>query len=180
MTTNSQAIRDEVRRIGQRELKAQYCYLDQALPVEWDDMGSSSRLDELQAAVLRLKLRHLDGWNTRRQAHAQTYARLLQGVPIVIPAERDGESHVYHHYVIQAPDRDRTSRALLDRGISIRVPSVLPAYRRLVNSQQGRLVGDLPVNERVIPRAISLPMYPELEPEQLAYVAESLREVLHA
>jgi len=178
VTTNSRAISEEIRRLRNHGLAL--CGEPPNASVTYDphEIGISSALDELHAAVLRIKLRRLDSWNARRRAHAQTYLRLLQELPIVPPTERDGDGPVYHFYVIRAPERDRTCRTLRDRGVGVGIHNASPVYRRLAATRKARVAGDLTVTEELATQVLSLPMYPELEPEQLAYVADCLREAI--
>ena len=179
VSTNSRAISEEVRRLRQHGISNRCEHQSDLLVGEPNgEIGISSNLDELHAAILRLKLRRLDAWNTRRRAHAQTYVRLVQGLPIIAPVEQEEGSHVYHLYVIQTPDRDYTLRSLRDRGIGVGVHSASGVYRPLVASHRARVVGNLPVTEHLANQVLSLPMYPELEPDQLSYVAECLKEAM--
>lgn len=136
--------------------------------------GGNSRLDELQAAVLRVKLRHLDQENARRREIAHVYAHRLADAGLVLPACRGEAQHVYHQYVVRTPRRDALQAYLRELGIGtlIHYPQAIhqqPAYA-------GRVVtGDnLPHTEQVVPQVLSLPMYPELTAEQVAYVAEAM------
>jgi dTDP-4-amino-4,6-dideoxygalactose transaminase len=165
VTTNSRAVAEGIRRLRNHGSSAKY---------EHEEMGVNSRLDELQAAVLRIKLPHLDRWNARRRAHAQTYARLLQDLRVKPPVERCGSSHVYHIYVIQASERERVRRAMVDRGVDTGVHYPIPIHRQAASLGIGRMAGDLRVTEELSEEILSLPMYPELEPEQLSYVASCL------
>jgi dTDP-4-amino-4,6-dideoxygalactose transaminase len=175
VTTGSRAVADEVRRLRNHGVAPAVDQHAAIIDVARDGFGINSRLDELHAAVLRVKLRHLDAWNAQRRRHAAAYDQLLAGTPIVTPRERDDASHVYHYYVVQVPDRERARRALRDRGIETAVHYPVPLYRRGGSSEIGRVVGDLGVTEELARRVLSLPMYPELEPSQLAYVADCLR-----
>lgn len=136
--------------------------------------GFNRRLDTLQAAVLRVKLRHLDSWNASRGDHAALYNTLLADSDCVLPREAPYAESVWHLYVIQTDDRDALA-AYLDRrhistGIHYPVPIHLqPAYRDL-----GYQAGDFPVSERCADRILSLPMYPELTPELVHCVSRSI------
>ncbi len=137
--------------------------------------GWNTRLDELQAAILRVKLKYLDADNDRRRQRAAMYDEMLQGV-VATPIELADTRHVYHLYVIRSPQRDRLMKHLADRGIgsAIHYPQPIhlqPAYR-------GRLgdVGSLPETEKAAKEILSLPMFPELNESDLKTVAEAIRE----
>ena len=137
-------------------------------------LGFNSRPDELQCAVLRLKLRHLDDWNERRRQHAARYHTLLARLPIQRPELIRGGEHVYHQYVIRSPARDQLRSALAARGIGTGIHYPLPVHLQPACRQLGYTEGDLPITEQLAREILSLPMYPELTPEQLAYVADSI------
>lgn len=139
--------------------------------------GFNSRMDGLQGAVLNVKLNHLDQWNRQRQDCARIYGRLLKGLPgIHIPDEAPGNAHVYHLYVIRCERRDALRTFLAENGIAtgIHYPIALPnlkAYRYL-----GHHPGDFPVAGRYQDEILSLPMYPGLSQEMIAWVAEKIGE----
>ncbi len=138
--------------------------------------GYNSRLDELQAAVLDVKLRWLDADNDRRRGIAARYTAGLAGLALDLPVERPGCLHVYHQYVIQSAERDQLQRHLANSGIqtSILYPLAVhqqPAYRD--RAIIGR--GGMEVTERVVQRILSLPLYPELENGEVEKVIETVR-----
>ena len=138
-------------------------------------VGYCSRLDEIQAAVLRTKLPYLREWTAARRGNAETYRGLLSEVPIKLPEEKAGNKHVYHQFTIRSSDRDRLKDYLKSREIDsgIYYPSPLhleEAYRYL-----GYKPGDLPEAERACREVLSLPVFPELTDQQLAHVAGSIR-----
>ncbi len=139
--------------------------------------GINSRLDGLQAAVLGVKLRHLDAWTLQRQRHARWYSESLKGAGVVTPAEPDGVSPVYHLYVVRVPGgcRSALQQHLEASGIrtGIHYPIALPflnAYRHLNHSS-----ADFPEASRASGEILSLPMFPELTEEQLAHVVNTIR-----
>jgi dTDP-3-amino-3,4,6-trideoxy-alpha-D-glucose transaminase len=139
--------------------------------------GVNSRLDELQAALLRVKLRHLAEWNTRRRRWAARYDELLSGTGLVLPeAPRDGE-HVYHLYVVRAKERDWLQAALRERGVGTDIHYPLPAHLQPIYTHLAQ-PGSLPVTERLAREMLSLPMYPELTLPEVEAVAMTVREVL--
>lgn len=137
--------------------------------------GYNSRLDELQAAVLRVKLRYLWAENERRRALAARYTTGLFGNGLILPVERPGVTHVYHQYVVRHSRRDLLRERLAAQRIGTLVHYPLPVH--LQPAYQGRVwVGPgLPVTERVAREVMSLPMFPELQDEQADRVVEALR-----
>jgi len=140
-------------------------------------LGTTSRLDELQAAVLRVKLRHLDGWNAARCALAAEYMRRLAGLPgLSLPAEPAWARHVYHLFVVRHPWRDDLRRYLARRGIATGIHYPLPAHLQPACAHLGYGPGDFPVAERLARQVLSLPLFPELTSEQLERVAGAVRD----
>ena len=140
-------------------------------------LGTTSRLDELQAAVLRVKLRYLDEWNEARRARAQDYRRRLAGIPgLVLPCEPDHARHVYHLFVVRHPGRDALQRHLAARGIATGVHYPLPAHLQPACAHLGYREGDFPVSERLAREVLSLPMFPHLTTEQVEYVSMAIGE----
>jgi dTDP-4-amino-4,6-dideoxygalactose transaminase len=140
--------------------------------------GFNHRLDTLQAALLRLKLQHLDAWNELRRSHARFYHRLLGGSDVIPPFEADYAESVWHLYVIRAPQRDalRCHLAAQNIGTGIHYPTPIhlqPAYREL-----GYGPGDFPITELQAAESLSLPMYPELPREAIRHVAGTLRNLV--
>ena len=141
--------------------------------------GWNSRLDEIQAAILRVKLRHLSSWQRARQAHAAEYHRLLSAIPGVMPPlAPEGFEHVYHQYTIRVEKRDALQRYLADRKIESTVYYPYPLHLQPLYSALGHQAGDFPHAERAAQEVLSLPMYPELRKEQIARVVEAVAEFL--
>ena len=162
------------------------------------ERGWNSRLDELQAAILRVKLRHLPGWTAARQAHARRYDALLQELPGVtlprVPADRE---HVYYLYTIRVAGlsgrlrggrpgslasgetrSDVIQKRLAERGVSSMVYYPVPLHLQPLYAALGGKPGDLRVSERASREVLSLPLYPELTGAQMEHVAQSLRAAL--
>jgi len=142
---------------------------------EW--VGINSRLDALQAAVLRVKLRHLDGWTEARRRHAEHYrGRLAQlRLPVTPPACPPGVTrHVWNQFVIRAPDRDRLREHLRQRGVGTEVYYPIPLHLQPCFASLGYRPGDFPVSERLAQEALALPVYPELAAEHVEYVCEAI------
>ncbi|RRR72640.1 MAG: DegT/DnrJ/EryC1/StrS family aminotransferase [Candidatus Viridilinea halotolerans] len=135
--------------------------------------GRNSRLDEIQAAVLRLKLRHLEAWNRARAERAGWYNELLAGLPLTLPADEPG--HVYHLFVVESAQRDALRQQLLAAGIGCDIHYPLPTHLQPAYQHLGYQPGALPVTERLASQILSLPLYPELRREEVALVAQACR-----
>ncbi len=148
-----------------------------------DLVGYNSRLDTVQAAILFVKLRHLDSWNQMRREHSQIYDMRLAKVPNVItPAALAGTRHVYHLYVVRIDrgDRDGLRSYLQQRGIQTGIHYPTPLYLTAAMEHLGYSHGDLPITERCAKTILALPMYPELELEHIEYVAEHVADYMEA
>jgi len=140
-------------------------------------MGTNSRLDELQGAVLRVKLRHLDEWNTMRRALAAEYNRqLFSTEEIARPTERAYAEHVYHLYVIRTPDRDGLAAWLRRHNVATGVHYPIPIHLQQAWLVAGYSGGSLPVTEASSQEILSLPMYPELTVDQIHYICQSVKD----
>lgn len=137
-------------------------------------VGTNSRLDELQAAVLRVKLRRLDAWNEARRSLADRYAKNLAGTAAVTPVTRAGAEHVWHLYVLRVAERDRVRAALAARGIETGIHYPVPIHLQPAHADLGYGRGAFPVAESQAGELLSLPMYPELPPDDLDRVCEAL------
>lgn len=135
-----------------------------------DEVGINSRLDALQAAILRVRLRHLEGWNEERRIVAGRYMMLFgeKGLLdfITPPAELPSGRHVYHQYVVRAKHRDELMKYLAERGITTRVYYPLPLHLQRCFANLGYKKGDFPVAEALADDVLALPMFPELLPEE--------------
>ncbi|MCX8067101.1 MAG: DegT/DnrJ/EryC1/StrS family aminotransferase [Anaerolineae bacterium] len=141
--------------------------------------GTNSRLDEIQAAVLRVKLRHLEAWNERRRQIAALYSEYLAEATrwgLVLPGEPENAHHVYHLYVVRHPQRDALQAFLRERGIGTLVHYPVPVHLQPAYADLGYREGSLPVSEALAREVLSLPMYPELTDEEVQRVAEAVRE----
>ena len=154
ITTNDAALAKRVRQFRQ------YGWNETR---ETDDIGVNSRLDPLQAAILRVKLPHLDADNARRAAIARRYARGLAGLPLALPASDNAAQHVYHLYVLACEDRDALAAHLSKQGVGWAIHYPVPAHRHRGYAERTRIPeAGLPVTERLAGRILSLPIYPEL------------------
>ena len=145
--------------------------------------GLNSRLDEIQAAFLGVKLAHLPAWNARRRQIAALYDELLTGTGLGLPVAPPGAEHVYHLYVVRVPGGPQARDALRDglraRGVGAEVHYPLPAHQQLVYAHLAP-PGGLPVTERLAGEVLSLPMYPELTEDEVRAVARAVHETLKA
>lgn len=137
--------------------------------------GYNSRLDELQAAILRVKLRHLADWNARRAAIAARYDAGLQGLPLQLPCTAEGNRHVFHVYAVLSEQRDALHQHLSDHGVPCIIYYPRPLHLQKVYADYGWKEGDYPVAEDISHRILPLPMYPELTDAQVDYVIETVR-----
>jgi dTDP-4-amino-4,6-dideoxygalactose transaminase len=137
--------------------------------------GYNGRLDAIQAAFLRIKLRHLDGWTALRRSAAVRYRQLLADIPqVVAPLVPDTSRPVYHLYVVRLRDRDRVSDELKSRGIHTGLHYPLPVHLQDCYREWGYKAGSLPVTERIASEILSLPMFPGLTEEQQQRVVDEL------
>ncbi len=142
---------------------------------EW--VGINSRLDALQAAVLRVKLRHLDDWIEARRRHAEHYRRRLAELrlPVTVPACPPSVTrHVWNQFVIRAPERDRLQEHLRRCGVGTEIYYPIPLHLQPCFASLGYRPGDFPVSERLAREALALPIYPELAAEDIEYVCEAI------
>lgn len=138
--------------------------------------GTNSRLDAIQAAVLRVKLRHLTQWNDERRERVQAYDRALSGLKsIVLPKERPGTRSAWHLYTIRARDRDGLREHLTSKGIATAVHYARPLHLQGAMSRAGARMGDAPITERIADEVVSLPLYPELPLPTVERVAAEIR-----
>jgi dTDP-4-amino-4,6-dideoxygalactose transaminase len=170
--TNDDEIAERVRMLRNPGEKVKYEHLI---------VGYCHRLDNLQAAVLNVKLPYLDGWNAARRSRAALYDQLLQDVPgIVTPCVLPHVEPVYHLYVIRVTDgrRDVLQRYLNEAGIATGLHYPIPVHLQQAYASLGHKPGDFPVSEQLAAQGLSLPMYPELTDEQVQYVAAKIREFM--
>lgn len=142
-------------------------------------LGMNSRLDELQAAILRVKLGYLNRWNTKRRAWAKEYEKRLSEFPeIILPVERPLATHVYHLYVIRVARRDSLQRFLSEHGIETGIHYPVPIHLQEACRYLGYADGSFPNTEASAREILSLPMYPELTTDQITYVCQTIQDFL--
>ncbi|MFH1416282.1 MAG: DegT/DnrJ/EryC1/StrS family aminotransferase [Elusimicrobiota bacterium] len=140
------------------------------------EIGFNYRLDALQAAVLRVKLKYLDEWNMARREKADFYNESLSGLPVKTPLENTDARHVYHQYSIMAPERDKLARKLAEDGISTAVHYPIPIHLQPSFAHLGYGEGSFPVTEKIARECLSLPIYPELKLSDMEYISDRIRE----
>jgi dTDP-4-amino-4,6-dideoxygalactose transaminase len=138
--------------------------------------GYNHRLDTLQAAILRVKLKHLDMWNAARRQHAQLYGELLAHSPVVLPVEVDYAESVYHLYVIRVQDRGGLRAYLSDKGVATRIHYPILIHLQEAYRDLGYGRGSFPVTEECARQVVSLPMHAELTPGSVEYVAQAIKD----
>ena len=139
-------------------------------------LGTNSRLDTLQAAILRVKLRHLDQWNEERRGRVRAYRQALADLPgVVLPSEREGARSAWHLFTIRARDRDGLAAHLKARGIATATHYPRPIHLQPAMAAAGGRPGDLPVSEQLCREVLCLPLYPELPLEDLERIAAEVR-----
>ena len=170
--TNSPALARMVRLLGDHGSEQKYVHAE---------LGFNSRMDSLQAVVLRAKLRRLADWNERRRRAANRYHELLSGIEdVVLPRTAPGNLHVWHLYVVQIPRRDRVLELLNERGVQAGIHYPVPVHLQPAFRAHGYGPGDFPVSEAAAARILSLPLYPHITLEQQYAVADVLRIALGA
>jgi dTDP-4-amino-4,6-dideoxygalactose transaminase len=166
VVTGDAPLADRLRRARNHGLTGGYVHHGPA---------GNSRLDELQAAILRVKLRHLDAWNESRRRLAAAYGALLADVPVALPTASERGEHVFHQYVIRTPRRDELLDHLHAHGVDAAVHYPVPAHRQ--PPYAGSDAGHLGVTERYAGEVLSLPIHPELGEDRAARVAATIAEL---
>jgi dTDP-4-amino-4,6-dideoxygalactose transaminase len=166
-TSNNVALAERMRMLRDHGSRKRY---------QHEIMGVNARMDELQAAILRLKLPHLERWNAARQEHARFYREQLQEWVVGLPVVRDWATHVYCYYVIRVRERDQFRAAMEEAGIATGIHYPIPVHLQKASEQYGYERGALPVTEAAAEQIVSLPMYPELTEQQLQRVVEAVKK----
>jgi dTDP-4-amino-4,6-dideoxygalactose transaminase len=140
--------------------------------------GLNSRLDELQAAILRVKLKYLDQWNEERRRKAKIYTEMLTPLGVTCPSEGLGVQHVYHLYVIRTRKRDALQLFLKEEGIETLIHYPIPIHLQKAYEDLGYCQGDLPLTEQVALEILSLPFFPEMRESEIEEVVERIRSFI--
>ncbi len=176
VTTNDTALGDHMRRLRNHGSPERYLHTE---------FGWNARMDGIQAAVLRVKLKHIEEWNQRRREHAETYGRLLEaaglisgasGAPVRILHRSPDAVHVFHQYVLRVQRRDELRKFLADRGIGSEVYYPIPLHLQPAFAYLGYKGGDLPEAERASKDVLALPIFPELTVEEQRRVVAGIAE----
>lgn len=166
VVTNDGALAEEVRQLRVHGSAERYHHRV---------VGYNSRLDALQAAVLRAKLPYVESWNAARRSHAAAYTAGLEKLDgLVCPKELDGAHHVYNQYTIRAEDRDALRAGLAEEGIATAVYYPIPVPDQEAFRAEGHEEGSFPNSSRASQEVLSLPMFPELKEEEVGRVVEAL------
>ena len=175
-TTNDVKIAEHMRSLRNHGGKQRYYH---------DEIGANSRLDAIQAAVLRVKMPHLPQWNEARRERARTYGRLLTSAgltktgansvpPVTLLKTLPGAHHIYHQYVIRVRDRDKLRTFLSERGVGSEIYYPIPLHLQKCFNYLGYAPGDLPEAEQAALDVLALPIFPELEEDEQRQVVESI------
>ncbi|MDD3429709.1 MAG: DegT/DnrJ/EryC1/StrS family aminotransferase, partial [Oscillospiraceae bacterium] len=138
-------------------------------------VGHNSRLDEVQAALLRIKLPLLDSYINARRERAAVYNKALQSTSLVLPVEGEGVHHTYYLYMVQSENREAVIKKLSDAGIATGVYYPIPIHLQKCYNNLGYKLGSLPNAEYLSHRTFAIPMFPEMTAEEQAYVIETLQ-----
>jgi dTDP-4-amino-4,6-dideoxygalactose transaminase len=164
--TNDDTLAEKVRRIRNYGQRTRYYN---------DDKGFNSRLDEIQAAILRVKLKYLDRWIERRRRLARKYMELLDGCELVLPQTLPETAPVYHLFVIRHPRRDALQAHLDQNGIGTLIHYPVPLYLQEAYADLKIAKGTFPISDKLSEEVLSLPLYPEMSEEMIRHVASSVK-----
>ena len=169
VVTNSEELADKLRTFRNYGQPQKYYH---------DFVGVNSRLDEIHAAILRIKLKHLDEWNEKRRKIAKLYNKLLEDSEIVTPIEKEHAKHVYHLYVVRCKDRNKLQQYLSMRGIQTMIHYPIPVHKQKAYLKLG-YTANLPVTERICNEILSLPMHPFLHKDEIPSVVECVKNAIY-
>ncbi|MBI3578170.1 MAG: DegT/DnrJ/EryC1/StrS family aminotransferase [Ignavibacteriales bacterium] len=169
VVTNDAALAEKVRMIIVHGSKVRYYH---------EVLGVNSRLDTLQAAILNVKLKHLESYHQARRNAAQTYNRLFDGADVVIPTEASYARHIYHQYTVRLKNRDIVAKHLASKKIPHGIYYPIPLHLQQAFSNVANPKGAFPVTEHATEEVLSLPMHTELTEDQQEYIVGAVREAL--
>lgn len=167
ITTNDDELARWIHMLRDHGSERKYCH---------DLIGMNARLDEIQAVVLRAKLKHLADWNEARRQHAALYNKVLEGAPVTTPSVQASARHVYHLYVIRAPERDALQAYLKDHGVFTGIHYPVPTHMQNAIAYLGYKKGDFPYTETAVQEILSLPMFAELSDDDIRRVASTVKD----
>ena len=165
--TNDADMTEKIKKLREYGQEKKYVHTER---------GTNSRLDGLQAAILRVKLRHLDGWNEKRRNVAACYYDNLKDLQIKLPVTMADRNHVYHLFVIETDNRDELLQYMSQKEIFCGIHYPIPLHLQGAYRELGYKEGDFPVSERSASRILSLPVYPELKKEEIRYIKNAINE----
>lgn len=171
VVTQNAELAEKVRLLREHGAKPKYYH---------NIVGTNSRLDALQAAILRVKLRHLDRWSEGRAKNAALYNQQFEGSRIGRPFRDPRARHIYNQYVVRSPKRDALKAFLAERGVGTEVYYPVPLHLQKCFAPLGYKTGDMPHSEAAALETLALPIYPELTEDQVRYVAAAVREFADA
>lgn len=163
--TDDDEIAERLRRLRNYGQRVKYEHVER---------GTNSRLDSIQAAVLNVKLPHLEQWNASRATNAAMYMEMLANTDVVTPVLDPRSTHIFHLFVVRTKHRDRLMKHLADHGIQTGIHYPIPIHLQQAYRQLGLGTGAFPVAERLADEILSLPMFPELTPEQIGRVVDAI------
>lgn len=166
VVTDSSEVNDRIRRLRNHGSTRTYWH---------DEIGYNSRLDELQAAVLNVKLRRIDDFNDKRRAIADAYREQFKDLPIALPVERNGFRHVYHQFTIRSDRRDELAAHLQREGVSAVIYYPVPLHLQQALKDNGWQEGGFPHAEKASAEVLSIPIYPELPESDVQFVCGKMR-----
>jgi dTDP-4-amino-4,6-dideoxygalactose transaminase len=165
VATNDPAVAEKTRLLRNYGLTDRY---------KCDELGRNSRLDDMQAAILSIKLAHLSAWNERRRAIAKRYSEILAESPVMLPPIRPDA--VYHLFVIRVENRERVMRSLIDKGVSSQVHYPIPLHLQKAFEPLGYKKGDFPIAEDAIEKILSIPLFSEMTDNEVETVGQAVKE----
>ncbi len=168
VTTNDENVAEELKVLRNHGSRQRYHH---------SIIGFNSRLDEMQAAILRIKLACIEEFNRLRRRNAHLYNECLRDLPVATPFEDDKGVHVYHQYTLLVEKRDQVQKALTEAGVACAIYYPIPLHRQEVFRDEFAQL-DCPVSERLAQQVLSLPMFPELSEEQIRHICSVIGDAL--
>lgn len=166
IVTNDEKLADKIRLLRAHGSRPKYYH---------SVVGYNSRLDEIQAAILNVKFKHLEDWNSFRNKKAHIYNELLKDTSLRLPFECEDVYHIYHLYIVQHQKRDELMSYLKENGVATAIYYPLPLHLQKVYEPLGYKEGDLPVAEAASKKTFAIPLYPEITEEEQEYVASLIK-----
>lgn len=167
ITTNNEELAQKIKMLRNYGQKIRYYHILK---------GFNNRLDSMQAAILRVKLKYLDKWTDMRRKNAMRYTEKFKGVDVITPVEYKHNRHVYHLYVIRVKNRPKLMDYLNSKGIQTGYHYPVPVHLQQAYSDLGHKEGDFPITEKYCKEILSLPMFAELKEEEIDYIVKCIRD----